>query len=121
MLAPLVLIVVALTAILGVLWFRRIEETRGQRFFDEVRTTFDVWAADVWRVLVMGGIPMAWRSYVRAVVHDVTHLLVRVAVEVVRAIERPLAKLSYKMRVSAPKSGAAPVSEFLKILTPEKK
>jgi hypothetical protein len=69
----------------------------------------------------MGGIPVSWRTYTRAIVHELTHFLVRVAVEVVRAIERPLAKLSYKMRVSAPKSGMAPVSEFLKTLTPEKK
>ncbi len=121
MITPLLTILVALCAIAAVFAVRRVELVRGTRFFEPVRASFDTWATDMWAALVMGGIPVSWRSYVRAVVHDLTHLLVRIAVEVVRAIERPLAKLSYKMRVSAPKSGAAPVSEFLKTLTPEKK
>lgn len=121
MFTPLAVILVALCAMAGIFAVRRVELVRGTRFFEPVRASFDTWATDVWSALVMGGIPVSWRSYVRAVAHDLTHLLVRVAVEVVRAIERPLAKLSYKMRVSAPKSGVAPVSEFLKTLTPDKK
>ncbi len=121
MFAPLVLILIALCAIGGVFTVRRVELVRGTRFFEPVRASFDSWATDLWSALVLGGIPVSWRSYVRAVAHDLTHLLVRVAVEVIRAIERPLARLSYKMRVSAPKSGMAPVSEFLKTLTPDKK
>lgn len=121
MIAPLWVILVALCAILGVLSVRRVEEARGVRYFDTARRSLDARAEVVWEALVLGGIPVSWRSYVRAALHDLTHLLVRIAVEVVRAIERPLARLSYKMRISAPKSGVAPVSEFLKILTPEKK
>lgn len=121
MVAPLVLMLIALSAIAGFLSMRRLELARGARFFEAERSVLDVRAEVLWTRLVEGGIPLSWRSYVRAVLHDLTHLVVHSAVEVVRAVERPLAKLSYKMRVSAPKSGSAPVSSFLRTITPEKK
>ncbi len=121
MFAPLTVMLIALCAILAVVTVRRVETARGARYFDATRTVLDRRALEFWEALVMGGIPVSWRSYARAIMHDTAHLLVRLAVETVRALERPLVKLSYKMRVTAPKSGAAPVSEFLKTLSPEKK
>jgi hypothetical protein len=121
MTGPLVLILVALMAMLTLISVRRYETAKGMRFFDSYRETFDVYAAQLWVGVVLGGIPVSWRTYARAVVHDVTHTGVRLAVEVIRAIERPLARLSYKMRVSAPKGAGAPVSDFLRTITPEKK
>ncbi|MCL9971824.1 MAG: hypothetical protein NBV63_00210 [Candidatus Pacebacteria bacterium] len=121
MFAPLTLILSVLVVALAFMSVRRLEAARGIRFFEPQRRAFDVYAESVWAALVLGGIPVSWRTYVRAVIHDITHMLVRLMVEVIRAVERPLARLSYKMRVSAPKGTGAPVSEFLKILSPEKK
>lgn len=121
MIAPLTLILVALVAMLGLISVRRLELARGMRFFDTQRSVLDARAAELWEALVLGGLPVSWRAYVRAVFHDLGQVLVHTAVEVVRAVERPLAKLSYKMRVTAPKSGTKPVSDFLKTITPEKK
>lgn len=121
MLTPAILLVIALTAILGFLSLRRYEVAHGVRFLETQRSMLDMRAVTLWRMLVLGGIPLSWRTYVRSIVHDLTRLGVHSAVELVRAVERPLAKLSYKMRVSAPKSGSAPVSSFLRTITPDKK
>lgn len=121
MLTPAILLVIVLSAILGFVSLRRFEIARGVRYFEPQRALLDERATELWRAVVLGGMPLSWRNYIKAVLHDITHLGVYSAVQVVRAVERPLAKLSYKMRVSAPKSGVAPVSEFLKIITPEKK
>lgn len=121
MLAPLILLLIALSAMLGFLSLRRVEVARGVRYFDTGRTLLDSRAEELWVKLVTGGVPLSWRHFASVVLHDLGHLGVHTAVEVVRAMERPLAKLSYKMRVSAPKSGNAPVSDFLRTITPEKK
>lgn len=119
MLAPLILLSVA--ALLGVLFLvvRTIEVRRGTRFFDEQRTVLDGYAAELYSALVMGGIPVRWRQYTAFLMHRVTHEVVHLAVLSLRAVERPLARLSYRMRVSQPKTGGE-VSSFLKTITPEK-
>lgn len=121
MLIPLVILLVALSAMLGFLSLRRFEVARGERFFETHREVLDARAEVLWTSLVVGGIPLSWRRYATAFAHEASHALVHLAVEVVRAVERPLARLSYRMRVSAPKSGSTPVSDFLRIITPEKK
>ena len=121
MLAPLIIILVALSAMLGFLSLRRLEVARGMRYFDTERAVLDQHAEIMWMKLIHGGIPLSWRTYAGVILHDITHLGVHSAVELVRAVERPLARLSYKMRVSAPKGGGAPVSNFLRTITPEKK
>jgi hypothetical protein len=120
MTGPLLLIVLALLAALSFVSVRRFEAAKGTRFFDAQRAVLDTRAEEVWHALVTGGAPLAWRTYAQVTAHTVGHEVVRIAVEVVRAVERPLARLSYKMRVSAPKVGAAPVSDFLKTITPDK-
>lgn len=121
MIAPLVIILIALSAMLGFLSLRRLEVARGVRYFDTERAVLDQHAEVIWAKLIHGGIPLSWRVYAGVILHDVTHLGVHSAVELVRAVERPLARLSYKMRVSAPKGGGAPVSNFLRTITPDKK
>lgn len=115
---------VILTALaLGLLyvWLRRFETVRGGRFFEASRARFDARASALLEALVLGGIPVSWRKYVVALFHEVVHTMVRFAVDVIRAVERPLARLSYRLRVSAPKGSGVPVSEFLRTISPEKK
>lgn len=121
MIAPVVVMCIAASAMLAFVSVRRTEVARGERFFEAERALLDARVSELWTRAVRGGVPMSWRSFLRAVLHDATHLTVHAAVEGIRAVERPLARLSYKMRISAPKSGVAPVSEFLKVLTPDKK
>ncbi len=121
MLTPAVLLLIALSAILGFFSLRRYETAHGIRFLNAQRSVLDERALELWRTMVLGGVPLSWRNYVKALIHSATHFGVQSAVEAVRALERPLARLSYKMRVSAPKGGGAPVSNFLRTITPEKK
>ena len=109
---------IALTAAFVV--FRVSESRFEKRAFNELRTRLDQHAEELYTALVMGGIPLSWRRFVVALVHEVGHELVHFMVSGLRAVERPLARLSYRLRVSAPKTGAAPVSEFLKTITPDR-
>lgn len=119
MTAPLILLSVAL--LLGALFLavRMVEVRRDIRFFDEQRTALDAHANELYAAVVMGGIPVRWRQYTAFLVHQITHEIVHLAVLSLRAIERPLARLSYRMRVSQPKTGGE-VSSFLKTITPDK-
>ncbi len=116
----LFLIALSLILALSYIWIRRFETVRGVRYREEMRVRFDQRAEMLWTGLVEGGIPLEWRHYAKIAAHTTSHQAVRIAVETVRAIERPLARLSYKLRVTAPK-GAGEVSEFLKTLSPEKR
>ncbi len=119
MIPPLVLIGAA--AVLGVLFFalRSVEERRGYRYFADQRKQLDAFVEEVWAAAVLGGVPISWRQQVRIAVHEIGHGIVQHAVYALRMIERPLSRLSYKMRVTAPKSGGSrEVSGFLKTLSP---
>ncbi|MBU6310590.1 hypothetical protein KGO06_01500 [Patescibacteria group bacterium] len=120
MLLPLSVMLVAASLMLAFAYVRRLELARGARFFESERARLDARVTAFVPRLVLGGVPLSWRAYLGAIAHDVTHLSIHGAVEAIRAIERPLAKLSYKLRISAPRTGAAPVSEFLKTITPER-
>jgi hypothetical protein len=120
MLASSIVLVVTLAAGLGYTWFRRVEEARGVRVYADTRAQLDIFAEELWRAAVLGGIPLSWRHRAQALAHEVGHEGVHMAVTLLRAIEAPLSRLSYRMRVSAPKTGAAPVSEFLKTITPDR-
>ena len=90
------------------------------RVYADMRAQLDTFAEELWRAAVLGGIPLSWRQRAQAIVHELGHESVHAAVTVLRSIEAPLSRLSYRMRVSAPKTGAAPVSEFLKTITPDR-
>lgn len=109
-------IMVGLIFLAGKAW----EIRRGVRVYDSVRTMLDQYASEIYTALVTGGIPLRWRQSVTLFMHQSTHALVQAAVHGLRAVERPLARLSYRMRVSKPKAGGAEVSEFLKTITPDK-
>ncbi len=111
-------LIVAVSAILFVL--RHAEESRGQRFFADARSKLDQQTMNIYEGAVMGGVPHVWRDASVKFIHDVTHGAVQQAVKGLRSVERPLSRLSYKMRVSQPKATAGEVSEFLKTITPER-
>lgn len=120
MIVPLSILLASLILALGFIMFRRWETARGVRMFDARRTALDQYAEELWSALVLGGLPVRWRQNAIAVTHRLGHGGVHMAVSALRAAERPLARLSYKMRVSAPKAGSAQVSKFLQTITPQK-
>lgn len=115
--APLTL---ALFLIGAFVLFRVHEEKRGARYFDAYRTHADELAAHIYRLLVMGQIPREWRTTLMSVTTRGLHRLVVLTVELLRAIERPLTRLSHRMRTAVPAKSKENVSEFLKTLTPRK-
>ncbi len=97
------------------------ETSRSIRLFKETRAVWDVRVLSVYRAVVSGGIPTEWRMGARALLHAATHSLVVFLVESLHAIERPLIKLSHRLRTHTPSGNGKAVSPFLKTLTPEKK
>ena len=101
-------------------WFRTWEEARGKRLFAAVREKADANVAAFYRQLVTGNIPKEYRAFLAAFLHNVTHAIVVLTVGALRAIERPLTRLSYKMRQQVPTGTKKEPSAFLKTITPEK-
>ncbi|MEK7063248.1 MAG: hypothetical protein AAB955_00985 [Patescibacteria group bacterium] len=99
--------------------FRIVEHKRGVRLFEVSRAALDVHALILWNDLVTGGVPLKWRHSAKVIAHQATHGGLQSLVILLRAAERPLARLSYKLRVSAPKAGGREVSQYLKTITPE--
>jgi hypothetical protein len=108
---------VFLGAFLG---FRVWEEKKGVRLLEEKRYLLDSQVSVLYRAMVMGSIPVEWRMYAIHFFHWISHRLVVTAVETLRAIERPLTRLSYRLRTRVPKSNGKEVSSFLKTITPER-
>ncbi len=119
MLIATILLAASLSLLAAFSAFCVAEERVGRRLFAPTRERLDVYATELWQALVMGGVPMRWRQEVLRAAHTAVHTGVHVAVAALRAAERPLARLSYKMRVSAPKGNGKQVSEFLRTITPE--
>lgn len=101
--------------------FRMWEEKRGKKFFASVRAEGDEIVSDLYRAAVMGNIPHRYRHMLIAFLHNLTHAGVVLAVAVLRAIERPLSRFSYRLRQRAPSITKKEPSAFLKTITPEKK
>lgn len=120
MITPALMLAATIVAAVLFVLFRVAESRRDVRFFNTTRTVLDAQAIEFWNALVTGGVPLAWREHAAVATHRVTQVAVHLAVAALRAAERPLARLSYKMRVSAPKAGGTQVSEFLKTITPDK-
>lgn len=117
---PAIVLAVGLVLTFSFILFRVWEVRRGVRIYNERRLLVDQWAERVFETLVLGGVPLSWRKYAVAVVHEISHEAVRLMVVIIRAAEKPLVRLSYRLRVSAPKTGAQPVSEFLRTIAPDK-
>lgn len=100
--------------------FRFLEERRGQRAWATTRASADVVVSDMYRAAVTGDIP---RKYQDAIVHflyTLAHDMIVFIIEGLRAIERPLAQLSYRLRRSVPSGNGKEPSAFLKTITPER-
>ncbi len=98
-----------------------MERAAGKKVFSETRAGFDNAIAAFFNSAVLGGVPNEWRDQFVKSTHDVIHLMVQVGVSVLRALERPLSRLSYRMRMRQPQATATEVSEFLKTITPERR
>ncbi len=109
---------VLLGAFFGFRWW---EEKRGVRLFQDSRAVVDTRVAHVYEAIVRGEIPSSWRQSFAAWLHVLTHRVVVLLVEALRTIERPLTRLSYRMRMQKPSSNGKEVSPYLKSIVPEKK
>jgi len=109
-------------ALLGAFFgFRAWEMKRGTRLFDTFRAKIDVYASRAYATMVTGQIPPAWRITIVVVLHNVVHRAVVFSVETLRNIERPLTRLSHRLRTRAPSANGHEVSPFLKNIVPNKK
>jgi hypothetical protein len=113
--------VASLVLLGGFLGFRLWEEKAGTRIFSRTREHADEVISNVYRGLVTRDIPTEWRRMLMALFHQLSHMLVVLTVQGLRAIERPLTRLSYRMRRGVPMANGKGPSEFLKTISPTKK
>ncbi len=99
---------------------RAWEDRRGALIAHAHREKLDAWLAHIYQGMVEGGIPLTWRNKTGAFAYSLTHEIVHLVLAALRAIEKPIAQLSYKMRLARTKNGARSVSEYLRTITPEK-
>jgi hypothetical protein len=113
--------VVGAGGLTGFWCFRLWEAKRGVRVWDTRRRALDAAVGNAYHALVAGDALAAHRLRIFALVHAITHRSLAWFVDILRAVERPLARVSYRMRMAPPKAPAREPSEFLKTITPEKK
>jgi len=101
--------------------FRFWEERRGRRVWGAARDSADVVVVDMYSAAVMGNVPQKYRIALVALLHAIAHEAVVSAVRALQAVERPLARLSHRLRQSAPRGNGKEPSAFLKTITPEKR
>ena len=116
--AAAITLLVTISLLWGFIAFRLWEEKRGFKILARARESADVAVTKAYHSAVMGNIPSNWRVVLLAFMHQVSHALVVLAVETLRAIERPLSRLSYRMRRGVPLANGKEPSEFLKTITP---
>jgi hypothetical protein len=75
----------------------------------------------MYKAAVLGSIPEKYRLAAVALLHSLAHDAVVFAVEALRSLERPLARLSLRLRQSAPRPSGKEPSPFLKTIAPEKR
>ncbi len=107
--------VILLGAFLAV---RLFEEKRGARFFASSRAHADERTLHLYRGLVMGSLPTEYRAKLFAAMQKTAHEAVLKTVFFLRALERPLTQLSYRLRHPAQGQPRREVSSFLKTLMP---
>ncbi len=108
----------ALILLLGFVGFRFWEEKRDVRVFAHARGIADEFAKHLYHSAVMGNISAEYRVALTHFLHTLAHDTVVFLVEGLRAIERPLTRLSYRMRKSPPAPAGKEPSAFLKTITP---
>lgn len=102
-------------------WEARRFEHGTPRLWDDTRKDLDVAVATAYQAVATGDALRAGRTRLFALVHAASHRALLALVALLRAIERPLARHSYRMRMMPPKPPTREPSEFLKTITPEKK
>ena len=107
--------------LLGVfIFFRMWEQKRGIRMWAGAREKADEQVVEVYRSAITGSIPQHYRIRFLAFLRNTVHELVLLLVATLRAVERPLTRISYRMRMSASNTNKKEVSPFLKTIAPEK-
>jgi len=110
--------VIFIVGVLGLVLYallRFFEISRGKRFFDAVRSRLDAFSSRVYRLAVFGELPHGYRAWFSARVGELVHHAVVALVAWLRAIERPLSRMSRRLRVSRHTSTASrEPSSFLK-------
>jgi len=112
---------VSLVLMIAYVLFRMEEEKRGVKVWAHAREEADQHVLHAYRTAVMGDIPHHFRTEFLKLGHAISHAIVVLAVQVLRAIERPLSRLSHQMRRNAPVGNGKEPSQFLKTITPDKK
>lgn len=113
--------IVFLVGVVGLLLFPGVlmfEAHRGTRFFDTGRARLDRITRRAYRMLVFGEIPHTYRFYLVRTFRLVTHRVIVGAVSLLRALERPLSRMSHRMRRSNEVTLRAP-SPFLQTISPK--
>lgn len=116
-----ILFLVSLFLLVGFLVFRSWEEKRGVRVWAGTRAKLDEQVRHWYHNAVTGTIPYRYRTAFFVFLQKMIHEAVLVIVRALRAIERPLTRLSYRMRMSTPKANGKEVSSFLRTIVPLKK
>lgn len=101
--------------------FRFWEEKRQMRLFAHARATADTVVSGMYQAAVMGSIPEEYRIALARFLHSLAHETIVFLVEGLRAVERPLTRLSLRMRQNVPSTKGREPSAFLKNIVPEKK
>ena len=111
---------ISLALLVGFVFFRFGEEKRGVKLWARTRDSYDATIADAYKQAVMGNLPSNWRVAFLSLMHKVSHAAVVLTVQALRAIERPLLRLSYRMRRGVPSANGKEPSEFLKTISEKK-
>jgi len=111
----------ALILLIAFVAFRFWEERKGARLWAHSRSVADEMVDKIYTAAVVGSVPAEYRTVAIHFLHTLAHDVIVFLVESLRSIERPLTRLSYRMRQSVPAPSGKEPSAFLKTITPEKK
>lgn len=97
------------------------EVRRGSRLWAAAREKCDRLVTHTYRALVFGEVPHTYRIKALKALRTFTHRVVVFLVSLLRGIERPLARLSHRMRTSSVKETHRAPSPFLKTIQPKQR
>ncbi|TAJ14803.1 hypothetical protein EPO56_01790 [Patescibacteria group bacterium] len=109
------------TLLTGFIVFRLWEEKRGHRLWALKREHADHVVTDMYHRAITGNVPYRYRTAFIVFLQKGIHEVVLLLVAGLRSIERPLTRLSYRMRMAVPQPKGKEVSSFLRTIVPRKK
>ena len=121
MLASIIPFCVGLVGLSAFGFVRLWEERRGARVFPVLRARLDRAALRLWHMSVSGEVSREYRLHLFRAAHALAHRIIVDLAMFLQRIERPLFRMSRRMRTSIAKEGRREPSEFLKTITPDKK